>query len=182
MTWLRHILAIIILPGTMTIIVPFVILNATQSYNPGWGLAFPLNIVPYIIGLLLLLAGLTLMIQTISLFASVGKGTLAPWDATQRLVVRGVYRYVRNPMITGVFCVLLGETVLSGSLPILYWAGLFILINMIYMPLSEEPGLADRFGDDYALYKQNVPRWIPRLTPWDASALDKPLTQNPKRH
>jgi protein-S-isoprenylcysteine O-methyltransferase Ste14 len=181
MTWLRHILAITALPGMVTILVPLVILNATQSSNPGWGLAFPLSLISYIIGLLLLIAGLTLMVQTISLFASVGKGTLAPWDATQRLVVRGVYRYVRNPMITGVFCVLLGEAALLGSPPILYWAVIFILINMIYMPLSEEPGLADRFGDDYALYKQNVPRWIPRLTPWDASALDKPLTQTQKR-
>jgi protein-S-isoprenylcysteine O-methyltransferase Ste14 len=181
MTWLRHIFAITILPGMVTIFVPLVILNATQSLNLGWGLAFPLSLIPYLAGLLLLVAGLTLMYQTISLFALVGKGTLAPWDATQRLVVRGVYRYTRNPMITGVFCVLLGEAALAGSLSIFYWAGLFILINMIYMPLSEEPGLARRFGNDYALYKQNVPCWIPRLTPWDASALDKPLTQTQKR-
>jgi protein-S-isoprenylcysteine O-methyltransferase Ste14 len=109
------------------------------------------------------------MYKTISLFATVGEGTLAPWDPTQKLVVRGIYRYVRNPMIIGVLSVLLGEAVFLGSLPVLVWFLIFFAVNATYIPLLEERGLAGRFGDDYLVYKRNVPRWIPRLTPWTPS-------------
>jgi len=100
------------------------------------------------------------------LFVTVGKGTLAPWDPTQKLVVAGVYRHVRNPMIGGVFCVLLGEAVLWASLSLLCWFLFFLLLNLIYIPLLEEPRLERRFGQDYLLYKANVRRWIPRWRPW----------------
>jgi protein-S-isoprenylcysteine O-methyltransferase Ste14 len=110
--------------------------------------------------------GLVLMIATIRLFVTVGKGTLAPWEPPQKLVVRGVYRYVRNPMISGVGLVLLGESVLTASLPLCGWFLVFLAVNSVYIPLSEEPGLVKRFGEEYLNYKQNVPRWIPRLTPW----------------
>ena len=93
--------------------------------------------------------------------------TLAPWNPTQKLVVHGIYRYVRNPMITGMFCILLGEAIFFGSWWLLGWFGFFVLVNVIYIPLLEEPGLARRFGNDYLLYRRNVPRWIPRLTPWE---------------
>ena len=73
-------------------------------------------------------------------------------------------------MISGVMAILLGETILFGSISLVYWFLAFVLVNAIYMPLFEEPGLEQRFGDDYIRYKQNVPRWIPRLKPWDAPA------------
>lgn len=92
--------------------------------------------------------------------------------------MRGVYRHVRNPMMLGVFCILLGEAILFGSPWLLGWFGIFVAVNMIVIPLAEEPGLAKRFGDDYVRYKQNVPRWIPRLTPWkDLSDGDKAVTE-----
>jgi protein-S-isoprenylcysteine O-methyltransferase Ste14 len=106
------------------------------------------------------------MVATIRLFMTVGKGTLAPWNPPQRLVVRGVYRYVRNPMISGLFFIVLGEAIVAASLPLLGLFALAVIVNVVYIPLSEEPGLVRRFGDDYLTYKQNVPRWIPRLTPW----------------
>ena len=109
-----------------------------------------------------------LKIATIRQFATVGEGTLAPWEPPQRLVVRGVYRHVRNPMISGVLFVLLGESALTASAPLCRWFLIFAVINAIYIPLSEEPGLIKRFGDEYRTYKRNVPRWIPRLTPWNA--------------
>ncbi len=111
--------------------------------------------------------GLSLMAATIRLFAQVGQGTLAPWEPPQRLVVRGVYRHVRNPMISGVLFVLLGESVLTASVPLLQWFLIFAVINAIYIPLLEEPMLVNRFGEDYLTYKRNVPRWIPRWKPWD---------------
>ena len=82
--------------------------------------------------------------------------------------MRGIYRYVRNPIISGVFCLLLGEGLGVGSVPLLTWFVIFVIINLIYIPLVEEPALAQRFGQDYLRYKQYVPRWLPRLTPWEA--------------
>jgi protein-S-isoprenylcysteine O-methyltransferase Ste14 len=119
-----------------------------------------------VVGIVCVCLGLSLMITTIRLFVTVGGGTLAPWEPPQKLVVRGVYRYVRNPMISGALFVLLGESVFTASLPLF---GLFLVggvVNAVYIPLSEESGLVRRFGDDYLTYKRNVPTWVPRLTPW----------------
>lgn len=106
------------------------------------------------------------MIKTISLFVYVGKGSLAPWNPTQKLVIIGPYAYVRNPMLLGVFLVLAGEALLFQSWALLIYLLVFIVINAFYFPLSEEKGLLKRFGEDYADYKRNVPRFIPRLTPY----------------
>ena len=81
--------------------------------------------------------------------------------------MQGVYRYVRNPMISGVVLILIGETVLLGSLPLLGWCLLFVIANAVYIPLREERGLMERFGEAYLVYKRHVPRWIPRFTPWE---------------
>lgn len=152
----RHLAAILLLPGIVTIGVPALIVWQTGA-NMG-ALA--------LIGIPLVAIGLLLLASTIKLFASVGRGTLAPWDPTTRLVVRGPYRYVRNPMISGVLFVLLGEAALFGSVPLLLWFGAVFAVNAVYLPLVEEPGLSRRFGDDYATYKAHVPRWVPRIRPW----------------
>jgi protein-S-isoprenylcysteine O-methyltransferase Ste14 len=159
----KHIRAILLLPGMVTIVIPATILHFSGMH----GLSPPWNFVLPVTGSILVLVGLTLVAWTVRLFITVGKGTLAPWNPTQKLLVRGVYRHVRNPMITGVSCILLGEAVCLGSPWLLGWFGVFVAVNMIYIPLGEEPGLVKRFGDDYARYRENVPRWIPRLTPWD---------------
>ena len=70
-------------------------------------------------------------------------------------------------MIFGVFLILLGEAIVFASLPLLGWAILFIVVNMIYIPLVEEPGLVKRFGAEYEEYRRNVPRWVPRAQGWD---------------
>jgi protein-S-isoprenylcysteine O-methyltransferase Ste14 len=119
-----------------------------------------------VLGGICIYLGLLLMVATIRLFVTVGQGTLAPWNPTQRLVVQGVYRHVRNPMSSGVFFILLGEAFLAASLPLLGWSIFFVVGNAIYIPLAEEPGLVKRFGDEYLAYKRNVPRWIPRARPW----------------
>lgn len=162
----RQLRAILALPITATIIIPSAIIFLSGEVSLGWGLPNPIGLVPLILGGVSLGLGLLLLIRTIALFEGVGGGTLAPWDPTRRLVVRGVYRYVRNPMISGVALILLGGAALLGSIPVLYWSLLFLIANAVYIPTSEEPGLVRRFGDDYLLYKKNVPRWIPRLRPW----------------
>lgn len=168
MSTFKQIRAIALLPGTVTLVVPGIIIYGTGAVNLGWSLLPPLNLAPLALGFLLIGLGFFLWLQTTILFVTIGNGTLAPWDPTQKLVVRGIYRHVRNPMISGVGGLLLGEAILLGSSPLLYWFLFFMLLNMLYIPLLEEPGLAHRFGDDYLLYKKNVPRWIPRLKPWNA--------------
>jgi protein-S-isoprenylcysteine O-methyltransferase Ste14 len=163
---LKHVRAVLLLPFNVTIVIPGIILYVTRSLSFGWGLSAPLYLIPTLLGILLICIGLTLMYKTISLLARMGKGTLAPWDPTQKLVVHGIYRHVRNPMISGVFCILLGEAVLVGSVPLLIWFAIFFVLNLILIPLFEESNLEARFGAEYRLYKENVPRWLPRLKPW----------------
>ena len=127
----------------------------------------PLWVPKALAGAALIIVGLRLWAETVRLFASVGEGTLAPWDPTRRLVVRGPYLRVRNPMISAVGAVLLGEAIVLGSPAILIWFAVFALVNATYIPLVEEPGLERRFGEQYEEYRRAVPRWIPRSTAWN---------------
>ena len=151
---LRHLLAICLLPGLVAGVIPALLVDGLASG--------PL----VVLGGVVVALGLTLIVQTVALFATVGDGTLAPWDPTSRLVVRGPYRRVRNPMISGVLCVLLGEALLFGSIAVLVWFAFVFALNAVYFPLVEEPDLRERFGADYEAYRAAVPRWLPRLRPW----------------
>jgi protein-S-isoprenylcysteine O-methyltransferase Ste14 len=162
----RQLRAIGPLPVVATLVVPALILYLGAGPNVGFGLSLPVALLPAIAGAALIGGGLLLMYTTISLFARVGQGTLAPWDPTRRLVVLGPYRHVRNPMISGVMSILLGEGLLLGSSATLAWFSIFVALNAIFIPLFEEPDLARRFGDDYLDYRRNVPRWVPRLRAW----------------
>lgn len=163
----KHLRAILLLPGVVTVVIP-----GTAIYLAGvdtfglWQSIPALRVALPILGTGFICLGLTLMVATIRLFVSVGKGTLAPWNPTERLVVQGVYRHVRNPMISGVFAILLGETLLAASLPLFCWLAVFVIGNLIYIPLAEEPGLVRRFGEEYRTYQRNVPRWIPKMASW----------------
>jgi protein-S-isoprenylcysteine O-methyltransferase Ste14 len=148
-----------------TIAVPLAVC-VTGGVDPGWGLPGPLAAAAVAAGAALAGLGVWLVARTIGLFSRRGEGTLAPWDETRNLVAAGPYRHVRNPMITGVFIILTGETLASGTPGMAVWTGVFGALNAIYMPLVEEPRLARRFGKNYVDYKRNVPRWIPRRTPW----------------
>jgi protein-S-isoprenylcysteine O-methyltransferase Ste14 len=163
----RQLRALVPLPGMAALVVPGLILWRSGELNPGWGLGSLAAALPVLLGVALIGLGLTLFVATVRLFARIGKGTLAPWDPPTRLVIAGPYRYFRHPMITGVACVLLGEAALLGSRGILTWAGIFVAVNAVYLPLVEEPRLRRRFGSDYEAYTQQVPRWVP-LRPWSA--------------
>lgn len=161
---LRHLLSILLLPFLVVVIVPYGLLSifaaGGTSWNegsiPGW-LLRPAGIV-------LLVAGLGLFSWCVGLFARIGQGTLAPWDPTRSLVAVGPYQYVRNPMISGVALILLGQALLWRSGAVGIWAGVFILINHVYFVFLEEPGLEKRFGEEYRRYKARVPRWLPRIS------------------
>lgn len=156
---LKHIRDILILPFTVTVIIPYFCYHKNQSL-------FANHAILKLTGIILILAGLALFLWTVYLFRTFGKGTLAPWSPTQELVVEGPYKYCRNPMITGVFFILSGETLLLNSSAILICAVVFLLVNTIYFILKEEPDLYKRFGEEYLNYKKKVPRWIPNFTPY----------------
>ena len=158
---LRLIKPILVLPGTMVVLVPGLLLWL------GGGAATPLTWLHGGSALVLGGAGLSLAVWTVRLFVTLGRGTPAPWDPPARLVVAGPYRHLRNPMISGVILILAAEAILFRSPCIAGWLALFALANAVYFPLVEEPGLERRFGADYRAYKAHVPRWLPRLTPWD---------------
>lgn len=152
---LRHLVSFI-LPVTVLIIVP---ISIEDDFRLTW-------LWSTIFDSIFICFGLLVFILTIQMFIIKGKGTLAPWDPTRKLVTGSLYGYVRNPMILGVFTMLVGEAVLFTSLSITIWAIVFFIINTMYFIFSEEPGLEERFGTEYIEYKKNVPRWIPRMKPW----------------
>ena len=114
------------------------------------------------------IAGGTILLATaIVEFARTGRGTLSPVDPPRVLVVRGLYRHVRNPMYLSVTLIVLGEALLVGSTELLlYWAVWFAAAN-VFIIAYEEPNLRRRFGAEYDRYVAAVRRWVPRLKPYE---------------
>jgi len=164
---LRHALAIAILPFTVSVLVPMWIARRYGVVSARGSSALVLAL--QLAGLVVLAIGLVLFVTSLRRFANDGRGTLAPWDPPRRLVVRGPYRYVRNPMISGVAFILAGEAALFASIPHALWTLTFLFINLVYIPLLEEPFLEERFGEEYREYCRHVPRIVPRTTPWSPS-------------
>ncbi len=161
---LRHIAAIAILPVTVALVVPAWV---ARRYHMALKFAGSSGAVTLqMIGLFAMAFGLLLFLASLRRFVIEGQGTLAPWDPPPEFVASGPYRFVRNPMISGVVFMLCGEALLLLSLPNALWAAFCVVLNLIYIPLVEEPQLKRRFGASYDLYCRNVPRFIPRLIRW----------------
>lgn len=151
---LRSIFFTIVVPGTVAVLIPYLILSRDGSTAGTWT---PVHL----LGLALMVAGTAILVRCIWDFASKGRGTLAPIDPPKELVVQGLYRYVRNPMYLGVLLILLGETAFFRSSALLqYTVGWFIVVNLFVL-LYEEPALRRQFGDSYERYFRSVPRWLP---------------------
>ena len=114
-------------------------------------------------GGILILVGLSIIWTTVSLFTDYGKGTPALYSPPKILVAIGIYRYVRNPMMIGVWSVLIGEANLFMSIGLLIWFLIFFIASILFVIVWEEKDLENRFGEYYCEYKRNVPRWIPRI-------------------
>ena len=164
----RRTLISLLLPFVFLIAFPIAafLFNDTQSID--WLLYKPQDQMATIIGGLLIVAGLGLVLATIPFFLRQSAGTNMPWDPAPELIVTGIYRYVRNPMHIGVFSIMMGEGLILRSISILGFVTFAIILHLFYIPNSEERGLEIRFGEEYLEYKENVPRWIPRLTPWNS--------------
>ena len=160
--------AIVVLPGTVLVYVPIGIFWATAG-TPHEASIAGIAQARFWAGVVVFASGFVFAVWTTRLFVTTGAGTPAPWAPPSRLVVRGPYRHVRNPMITSVLAMLAGESLFFGSWFLAGWMVLFFLVCWIGFARVEEPQLERRFGEDYQRYKANVPRWVPRASPWDMS-------------
>jgi protein-S-isoprenylcysteine O-methyltransferase Ste14 len=115
------------------------------------------------LGVPLIVSGAAIYLRCVWDFAAAGRGTPAPIDPPRTLVVRGLYRYVRNPMYVGVLLVLAGEALIFPSRGFLIYILVFFAIVNLFILLYEEPALGRKFGESYMQYCRRVSRWIPRL-------------------
>ena len=118
-------------------------------------------------GIIIAILGTLIALWCICAFAFFGKGTPAPFDAPREFVAVGPYKYVRNPMYLGAIAVIIGAGLIMHSPSALAVAIFFVLLAHIFVLVYEEPTLRRMFGEEYRVYCQDVPRWIPRLGPWN---------------
>ncbi len=111
-----------------------------------------------------------MLLDSFARFAIQGLGTPAPVLPTEHLVVSGLYRYVRNPMYAGGTALVLGQGLLLGDIRLLSYGLLVWAVSHLFVRGYEEPTLRRTFGEEYSEFCGNVPRWIPRLTPWKSQA------------
>jgi protein-S-isoprenylcysteine O-methyltransferase Ste14 len=150
----------VLAPGTVAGLVPWML--------SGWRFDEPLLSWPggRIAGALLVTAGLAALVDSFVRFAIVGKGTPAPPLPTEKLVVSGLYRYVRNPMYVAVVSVILGQAALLGSRPVAWYGASVWCAFHAFAVAYEEPTLRSRYGSEYDSYSRAVRRWLPRARPW----------------
>jgi protein-S-isoprenylcysteine O-methyltransferase Ste14 len=116
------------------------------------GIVRPAIAVPQVAGMLIGAVGAAVALWCIFTFAIVGRGTPAPFDPPRRLVIRGPYRFVRNPMYIGAGLALASAALFYESLPLLGYAGLFFLATHVFVVFYEEPTLRRTFGEEYEAY------------------------------
>jgi protein-S-isoprenylcysteine O-methyltransferase Ste14 len=154
-------------PGMVAGLIPWLLTHwQAREPLPYWA---PMRV----FGGILLLAGLIALIRAFVRFVVEGFGTPAPVAAPERLVVGGVYRYVRNPMYVAVLVVIVGQALLLGRLRLLLYAAAAWLVVAAFVRWYEEPTLTRRFGADYEAYRRAVPAWWPRLRPWEPGERDE---------
>jgi protein-S-isoprenylcysteine O-methyltransferase Ste14 len=156
---LGSMLFLVLAPGTVAGLLPW--------WISGWrvGTDFSSFLVLRGIGVLLILAGIAELLEAFARFAIQGMGTPAPILPTRHLVVKGIYRHVRNPMYLAVASVILGQSLLFGNIELLAYAAVVCTGFHAFVLAYEEPTLRRSFGAEYETYCADVPRWLPRLRP-----------------
>lgn len=146
---------IVLFPGTVTVYIPYRIIDQTGISNPtAWSLT-------QYAATLLVSFGIVILLKCIWDFAHVGRGTLAPFNETKRLIIIGLYRYVRNPMYVGVMFILLGESWFFLSIRLLVYTGICFIVANFFVIGYEENRLRFKYGKEYRRYCHLVRRWIP---------------------
>ena len=153
-------LFLLIAPGFIAGVVPYWI---SRWHS---GPAFTGSSALRILGMLLIIFGVPLLLDSFTRFALQGLGTPAPVFPTRHLVVTGLYRYVRNPMYVGVASIIFGQALYFRNIRVLEYGVVISLAFHLFILLYEEPTLRRTFDREYEEFCENVPRWIPRLTPW----------------
>jgi protein-S-isoprenylcysteine O-methyltransferase Ste14 len=161
----------VLAPGVVVGLIPW-LLTRWQAREP-----LPYWVPMRVLGVVLLAAGLIVLVQAFVRFVVEGLGTPAPVAAPERLVVGGVYRYVRNPMYVAVVAAIVGQALLLGQLGLLLYGAAVWLVTAAFVRFYEEPTLTRRFGADYEAYRRAVPAWWPRLRPWKPSERDEPAAR-----
>jgi protein-S-isoprenylcysteine O-methyltransferase Ste14 len=155
-------------PGTVVGLIPWLLTRwQVREPLPYWA---PMRV----LGGILLVAGLIVLVQAFVRFVVEGLGTPVPVAAPERLVVGGMYRYVRNPMYVAILAAIVGQALLLSQLGLLLYAAASWLIAAAFVRFYEEPTLTRRFGADYEAYRHAVPAWWPRLHPWEPGGRDEP--------
>jgi protein-S-isoprenylcysteine O-methyltransferase Ste14 len=147
------------------VLAPGVVAGAIPWWLTGWDAEDPGPLL-VAVGALLVLAGTAVLVHAFGRFVTEGRGTPAPAAPTERLVIGGLYRHVRNPMYVAVVAVIVGQALLLGRPALLLYAVLICAIVAAFVYLYEEPVLLRRYGAQYEAYRRAVPRWLPRLRPW----------------
>ncbi len=158
----------VLAPGVVAGLIPW-LLTRWQAREP-----LPYWMPMRVLGGILLVAGLVALVGAFVRFVVEGFGTPAPVAAPERLVVGGVYRYVRNPMYVAVLAAIVGQALILGRLTLLLYAAAAWLVVAAFVRFYEEPTLTRRFGTDYEAYQRAVPAWWPRLHPWSPGGRDDP--------
>ena len=163
--------AAIVVTAAFLVLAPGTVVGLVPWWISRWQMrAALLGFAPFrMIGVLLIVAGLPVLLESFARFALRGVGTPAPVFPTSRLVVTGFYRFVRNPMYVAVVCLILGQALLLGNVRVLEYAGVAWLVAHLFVLAYEEPTLRRTYGAEYAAFCAQVPRWLPRLTPWRGS-------------
>jgi protein-S-isoprenylcysteine O-methyltransferase Ste14 len=151
----------VVAPGVVAGLVPWLI--------SGWqvrGPLSPLAIIRMALGGVLLVLAIVVLVRAFARFVMEGRGTPAPVAPTERLVVGGDYRFVRNPMYLAVITAVLGQAMIFGSLGLLLYAVALWAIMAAFVRWYEEPVLLSRYGEEYERYRHAVRAWLPRLRPF----------------
>jgi len=164
--WQSHIVIIFVLVRAVTyaaLFIGFVLVYLPARFLSWSGVVRPVVIgAPQVAGMIMVTIGTAIALWCVFTFVFIGKGTPAPFDPPRKLVIRGPYRFVRNPMYIGAGMTLAGAALFYGSLSILIYAGVFLLVTHLFVVLYEEPTLRRTFGDEYEAYFRRVRRWLPK--------------------
>lgn len=147
-------------------VAPGVVAGLVPWWLTGWDSARDVPAAVAAGGWVLLAAGVAVLLHAFARFVVEGLGTPAPIAPTARLVVGGLFRYVRNPMYLAVAATIVGQAMILGRPGLLLYAVAFGAIVFAFVRLYEEPVLARRFGPEYEAYRSAVPGWWPRRRPW----------------
>ena len=153
--FLKNIIFTVFVPGIVAVYIPYRIIR--EQYNPHyieWGIL-------QIISVVIIFFGAVIYFRCLWDFAVTGRGTPAPIDAPKHLVIKGLYRYVRNPMYIGVLMIILGWAAFFISYATLLYLALVWVVFQCFIMFIEEPVLHRKFGNSYKDYCKQVKRWIP---------------------